>query len=218
MIALVNRQAEAMFGYPRREMLGQPIELLIPQRYHDKHVGYRVGYFADPSARPMGANLNLFGRRKDGHEFPVEISLSPLATDEGVLVSGSIRDVTQSKQIEQDLRASEGRFRALTQSINDAVVSTDTAGVIVFWNKSAQAIFGYTEAEAVGQPLTLLMPEPFQDAHVGKVIELVGRRKNGAEFPLELSLAAWHTEQGLFFSGVLRDITRRKKSEAALEE
>ncbi len=232
-IALVNRQAEHLFGYPRAEMLRQPIELLIPRRFHDQHVGYRVGYFADPSVRPMGANLSLFGRHKDGHEFPVEISLSPLATDEGILVSSAIRDISQRKQIEESLRASEERFRALTLSINDAVISADNSGTIVFWNKSAQAIFGYTEAEAVGQSLTMLMPESFRDAHtrglerlratgqsrlLGKVIELVGRRKDGSEFPLELSLAAWKTEQGEFFSGVLRDISERKRAEAALEE
>ena len=232
-IALVNRQTEQLFGYPRQELLGQQVEMLIPERYRQRHSGYRNSYFEHPTARPMGANLSLFGRRKDGHEFPVEISLSPLVTEEGILVSSAIRDVTGRKQIEQNLRASEERFRALTQSVNDAVISADTSGRIVFWNKGAQVIFGYAEEEVVGQPLTLLMPEPYHEAYreglkrfqatgdsrvIGKLIELQGRRKDGSEFPLELSLAVWETGQGKFFSGVLRDITLRKQAEDALEK
>jgi PAS domain S-box-containing protein len=233
LITLVNRQTEILFGYSRAELLGQPVEMLLPERYRQQHVGYRTAYAANPSARPMGAMLNLFGRRKDGAEVPVEISLSPMKTDDGTLIISGIRDISQRRRIEESLRSSEERFRALTQSINDAVISADTAGEIVFWNKGAQAIFGYTEEEVVGQPLTLLMPVSFREAHVvglkrlqatgqsrliGKVVELVGRRKDGSEFPLELSLAAWETAQGKFVSGVLRDITLRKQAEEALEE
>ena len=127
----------------------------------------------------------------------------------------------------ESLRASEERFRAISQSANDAIISADTDGKIVSWNTGARAIFGYEEEEVVGQSLTLLMPESFREGHrnglarflatgiphvIGKIVELRGLRKDGTEFPLELSLATWETRQGKFFGGIIRDITQRKWS------
>ena len=102
-IALVNGQTEKLFGYGRDEMIGKPVELLLPERFRGRHVGQRQSYFNEPHARTMGSGLELFGRRKDGSEFPVEVSLSPLATDEGLLVSGAIRDISDRKLIEVEL-------------------------------------------------------------------------------------------------------------------
>ena len=103
-ITLVNRQTERLFGYPREELLGQPIETLVPERFHGAHVGHRDGFLARPGVRPMGAGLQLYGRRKDSSEFPVEISLSPLVTDRGTLVSAAVRDITARKQVEEALQ------------------------------------------------------------------------------------------------------------------
>lgn len=104
-IQIVNAQTEKLFGYTRGELIGQPIEILVPRRFHDRHLRDREHYSHSPASRPMGAGLELSGLRKDGSEFPVEISLSPLETEEGTLISGAIRDVTERKKIEIQIRA-----------------------------------------------------------------------------------------------------------------
>jgi PAS domain S-box-containing protein len=181
----------------------------------------------------MGSGLDLFGRRKDGSEFPVEISLSLIKATDNIWVTSIIRDITERRQMEQERHASETQFRAVADTANDAIISADNMGRVVYFNTAAERIFGYSAAEMLQQPLTCLMPSRFHAGHeqglkrflaggesrvVGKTAELAGKRKDGEEFPLELSLSTWKVGEEVFFTGILRDITQRRQAEERIHQ
>ena len=134
-IVMVNTEAERVFGYSRVELLGQPVEMLVPERFRGDHPGLRATYFTDPQPRPMGAGRELYGLKRDGSEFPVEIGLNPIETDEGTMVLSAILvDITERKAAELALRESERRFRLVVEAAPNAMVMIDQAGKIVMVN------------------------------------------------------------------------------------
>jgi PAS domain S-box-containing protein len=143
-IELVNMQTEQVFGYAREEMLGQPIEMLLPERQVANHAGHRAAYFAAPTRRAMGVGRDLFGRRKDGVEFPVEIGLAPVATPDGVKAISSIVDVSARKAMEKALSDSEQQIRLMFDSIQGhAIFMLDAEGRVMSWNAGAERLKGY---------------------------------------------------------------------------
>lgn len=225
-IVLVNAQTEKLFSYDRTELVGQDVEALIPLRFKDKHPKHRKRFFDDPKVREMGVGLELYGMRKDGTEFPVEISLSPLKLEDGVFVSAAIRDITIRKK-------SEEKFKGLLESAPDAMVIVNKKGRIVLINAQTEKLFDYKREEIIGQEIDILIPDRFKAVHpshrksffaeprtraMGAGLELYGKKKNGDEFPVEISLSPIDTEEGLLVSAAIRDISAQKKAALELKE
>ncbi len=220
-IAEANPQAAAMFGYRSAELSGQPVEVLIPQRFAAQHIAHRTTYLDEPRTRPMGAGLSLSGRRRDGSEFPVDIMLSPLGTDHAATVLCVVRDISERRRAEE-------RFRSLLEAAPDAMVIVDAQGRIVLVNSQTQKLFGYAREELLGQPVEMLMPQRLRAQHpahragyfanprvrpMGSALDLYGVRKDGTEFPIEISLSPLETADGVLVSSAIRDVTRRKQVE-----
>jgi PAS domain S-box-containing protein len=223
-IVLVNSQTEKLFLYDRSELIGQPVEILVPERFRERHPAHRIAYAHDPRFRAMGSELALYGRRKDGTEFPVEISLSPLATEDGALVSTAIRDIS-------DRKLTENKFRALLESAPDAMVIVGRDGRIVLVNAQAEIMFGYPRAELLAQEVEKLIPHRYRMKHpnhrggffddpkvrgMGTGLELYGLRRDGSEFPIEISLSPIETPEGTLVSSAIRDMSDRKRTAVAL--
>jgi PAS domain S-box-containing protein len=232
-IVLLNVQAEKQFGYRRDELLAQPVKNIIPEGFAERLIADGTRSADDALAQEIGTGIELVGRRKDGSGFPIEIMLSPLDSDEGVLVTAAIRDISVRKNAEKYLAQMEGRYRGLLEAAPDAMVVVNQSGEIVLLNVQAEKRFGYRRDELLGQPVKNVIPEGFAERliadgtrtasdalaqQIGTGIELSGRRKDGSEFPIEIMLSPLEGAEGILVTAAIRDISVRKEAEKHLAQ
>lgn len=247
-IQLVNAQAEKLFGHNRNEILNKEIEILIPARYKEIHPKHRNSFFADPKTRLMGIDLNLLGQKKDGTEFPVEISLSPLQTVDDLLVIASVRDITERKKsaeiikqkseelesTNKKLNKSERQIQAIFDGAPDAVIVINDESNVQKWNHKAEKLFGWQASEVLEKPLyDYIIPDRYREKHKGgmkhyfatgegkvlnKEIEIEAINKLGKEFSVLLSVSPVEVKDKTLFIGFVRDITEKKKIETMIRE
>jgi PAS domain S-box-containing protein len=227
-IVLLNVQAEKQFGYHRDELVGQQVKNIIPEGFAERLIADGTRTAAQALAQQIGTGIELYGRRKDGSDFPIEIMLSPLESAEGILVTAAIRDISVRRDAEKHLAQMEGRYRGLLEAAPDAMVVVNPGGEIVLLNVQAEKQFGYSRDELLGQKVKSLIPEGFAERlisdgtrtaaealaqQIGTGIELIGRRKDGTQFPIELMLSPLESAEGILVTAAIRDISVRRDAE-----
>jgi PAS domain S-box-containing protein len=220
----VNQNFTTMFRYDKSELIGMNgFELFAPESRDSSVKKIMSGY-----EKPYEA----IGLRKDGKIFHMEIRGKSTFYKGYTARIATVRDITERKQAEETLHDSEERFRSVAENANDAIIYINGNGEIIFWNHAAEHIFGYSAEEVVGSSISLILPERYRVAHLegmnrvmktgeskimGKTVEMSGLRKDGSEFPLELSISTWKIREEVYFTAVIRDITKRKHSEEVIE-
>jgi PAS domain S-box-containing protein len=232
-IVLLNVQAEKRFGYRRDELLGQKVTNIIPEGFYERLIADDLRSSEDALAQQIGSGIELNALRKDGSEFPIEIMLSPLESAEGTLITAAIRDISVRKNAETVLAQMESRYRGLMEAAPDAMVVVNQLGEIVLLNLQAEKQFRYRRDELLGQKVTNIIPIGFaerliaddlrssEDARaqeIGTGIELIGQRKDGSEFPIEIMLSPLASAGEILVTAAIRDISLRKNAEKHLAQ
>ena len=225
-IVLVNQQAEILFGYTCTEFLEKTVETLMPMRFRHQHLKNRKNYNKQPKVRPMGVGLELFGLKKDGTEFPIEISLSPLHIDASQLTIAVIRDITERMNIER----TRSILTTVVEFSDDAIIGKDLHGIITSWNKGAEKLYGYTANEVIGQSILMLFPHDKHDElniilrkiERGESLtqfETVRIRKDEKAIPTAVTISPVYNKDHKIIAAVsiARNISEQKKVEAKLQ-
>jgi len=223
-IRFVNHQTELLFGYDRDDLVGAPIETLVPESVRSVHKVHREGYVAAPFTRIMGADLELRGRRRDGTQFPVDIALSHTDTDDGPLVIAAVRDLTDRKKAEESRRHSD-RLAAIVEHSNDAIVGKTLDGVVTSWNPAAERMFGYSAEEITGKSIDLLSPEGrtgemharlarIRAGQPGERLKATRVRKDGSTVTVSLTVSPIHDQRGAIIgaSTIVRDMSEARQA------
>jgi len=228
-----NRGAINIFGYNEEEIIGKPISVLIPESSrinHNKGIN-KIIEGGKPKISQQTIELNALN--KNGVEFPIELTLGFWSSEGKKYYSAIIRDITKRKEIESAINEQNKRFQTISQSDNDAIITSDESKKILSWNRGAEKIFGYKEDEVLNQPIAKIVPARHHVAHdagmerinngepprvLGNAVELSAIKKNGEEFPVELTLGMWKNNNKIYYSGIIRDITERKETERIIKE
>ena len=232
-VTTFNPAAERIFGYKADEVVGENIKLLMPDPDRSAHDGYIANYLRTGQAKIIGIGREVIGRRKNGDTFPMELAISEFSLGESRYFTGIVRDITGRKRAEEELRRAEERMRSVVNHVIDGIITIDERGSIESFNPAAEKLFGFSRDEVIAKNVKLLMPEPYHGEHDGyianyvrtgapKIIgtgrEVVGRRKNGSTFPMELAVSEFHIGERRYFTGIVRDITERKRLEVELHD
>lgn len=224
-ITWVNNELQRQFGYQSSELIGRSVELLLPERFQAHHVDLRRGYTSNPVAREMGSGKDLFGRRKDGSEIPVEIGLRKLDTSKGSMFVGTIVDMTERREAEH-------RFQRVIEAAPCGMLMVDEDQRIILVNNHLLQLFGYAREEILQQPLHELIPTRYRTHHgthasqyhrnpsmrsMGPNLDLTALRKDGTEFSVEIGLSPVQMDSGQCVLATILDITARKEAEQQLK-
>jgi two-component system, LuxR family, sensor kinase FixL len=232
-IRSANQATERLFGYTADELVGNNVNMLMPQPYAAEHDGYLANYLRTGTKKIIGIGREVAGKRKDGSVFPMELSVGEARDGSAPIFVGIIRDITERKAAELALRESELRWRSIVNTVPDAIIVINAAGVVESFSPAAERLFGYTAGEVIGHNVKMLMPQPYRDQHdgylarymrtgerriigIGRIV--VGRRKNGETFPMELAVGEFASPNGNFFTGFVRDLTERQEAERRIED
>ena len=220
-IRFVNRQTESLFGYDRDELIGQPVEMLLPAPLWQVYAEHRENYFADPRTRSSGLDLVLSGQRRDGSEFPANISLSHIDTGDVLLVITAVGDVAKQRQAVKNAQL----MTAIVQYSNDAIIASTLGGIITSWNPAAERLYGYSSQDIIGRSVSLLMPHDraselhatlarIKDGEAVEHFETIRVRKDGTAFPVSLTVAPIRDDDGSLVgaSGIHHDVTQQRNA------
>jgi PAS domain S-box-containing protein len=225
-INYLNEEAESLFGYSRGELIGKSIDLLLPHRFSHQHAQLRQSYIDNPSTRYMGAGRDLYGKRKDDSEFPLEIGLRSLVADGEQLIVATIVNISRRKQLEE-------RLAKIIDASPYGQLLVDERGIIQLINPSLLKLFGYNREELLGKSMDILLPERYREGHeklrlgysqkpslraMGLGRDLTGRHKSGTEIPIEIGLSPVESDMGNLTLAVVTDISERKRLELNLKQ
>lgn len=230
-IELVNRHLMTLFGYAEEELVGQSVEILLPHRIRTTHPERVRSFFTQPSERAMGAGRDLYAARRDGSEFPVEVGLTPLATETGPHVLATVVDISERKNAEKQVARNRDLFNAVVEAAPTGIVMVDLNGRITLVNCLLESLFGYSRQDLIGQPIEVLLPARLRRAHpehvrhfftepssraMGAGRDLFAARSDGTEFPVEIGLSPVHLTDGRQVLATVVDISNRKMDEDKL--
>jgi len=232
-IRSINQATERLFGYATGELVGHNVAMLMPRPYAGEHDGYLANYLNTGTKKIIGIGREVAGRRKDGSVFPMELSVGEARDGDEPIFVGIIRDITERKAAEIALRESELRWRSIVDTVPDAIIVIDARGNVESFSPAAERLFGYAVEEVIGRNVKMLMPSPYREAHdgylgryartgersiigIGRIV--VGQRKNGETFPMELAVGEFASPGGKFFTGFVRDLTEREQTERRIED